>query len=215
MFGHWRLVTDFALEDGALPHEVDAALEAWGMAMGPFAVADLAGLDIGWSNRKRTAATRDPAARYVPIADWLCEAGRYGQKTGSGWYIHMDGKREIDPAVTALVEKASAARGITRQTIPAERIQTRVLAAMANEGAKILAEDVAQRPSDIDVTLVNGYGFPNWRGGPMHAADAMGLAKVLDVVREMHAQSGKGWEPAPLLEQLVASGRSFADLNKA
>ena len=213
IFAHWRQVTDFALEDGALPHEVDAALEAWGMAMGPFAVADLAGLDIGWANRKRLAPTRNPAARYVPIADWLCEAGRFGQKTGAGWYLHKDGKREIDPAITELVARASAARGIIRQKIPAERITSRVLAAMANEGAKILGEGVAQRPSDIDVTLVNGYGFPNWRGGPMQAADEMGLAAILDLVRQMHSESGPNWEPAPVLEQLVASGRNFAALN--
>jgi 3-hydroxyacyl-CoA dehydrogenase len=215
IFAHWRGVVDFALEDGALPHEVDAALEAWGMAMGPFAVADLAGLDIGWANRKRLASTRNPASRYVPIADWLCEAGRFGQKTGAGWYLHKDGKREIDPAVAELVERASAARGIVRQHIPADRITARVLAAMANEGAKIVGEGVAQRPSDIDVTLVNGYGFPNWRGGPMQAADEMGLGQILELVRQMHAESGPGWEPAALLEQLVANGRSFAELNKA
>ena len=214
LFAHWRLQTDFALEDGALPHEVDAALEAWGLAMGPFAVGDLSGLDIGWSNRKRLAPTRNPAARYVPIADWICELGRYGQKTGAGWYLHKDGKREIDPVVTALVEKASAARGITRKPVSAERIQLRVLAAMANEGAKILGEGIASRPSDIDVTLVHGYGFPAWRGGPMHAADAVGLETILAAVRDMYAESGPGLEPAPLLEQLVATGQNFASLNR-
>ena len=213
IFAHWRLQTDFALEDGALPHEVDAALEAWGLAMGPFAVGDLAGLDIGWANRKRLAPTRNPAARYVPIADWICELGRFGQKTGAGWYLHKDGKREIDPVVTALVEKASAARGIVRKPVSAERIQTRVLAAMANEGAKILGEGIASRPSDIDVTLVHGYGFPAWRGGPMQAADEMGLDVILATVREMYAESGPGLEPAPLLEQLVATGKNFASLN--
>jgi 3-hydroxyacyl-CoA dehydrogenase len=176
-------------------------------------VGDLAGLDIGWSNRKRLAPNRNPAARYVPVADWICELGRFGQKTGSGYYIHKDGKREIDPVVTALVEKASATRGITRHPISAERIQTRVLAAMANEGAKILGEGIASRPSDIDVTLVHGYGFPGWRGGPMHAADAFGLDKLLEVIREMHAESGVGLEPAPLIEQLVKTGRNFASLN--
>ena len=213
IFAHWRLQTDYALEDGALPHEVDAALEAWGLAMGPFAVGDLSGLDIGWANRKRLAPTRNPAARYVPIADWICELGRFGQKTGAGWYLHKDGKREIDPVVTALVEKASAARGIVRKPVSAERIQTRVLAAMANEGAKILGEGIASRPSDIDVTLVHGYGFPAWRGGPMQAADELGLDVILATVREMHAESGPGLEPAPLLEQLVAAGKNFASLN--
>ena len=213
IFSVWRRQCDFALEDGALPHEVDAALEGWGMAMGPYAVADLAGLDIGWAQRKRTEATRDPAARYVPIADWICELGRFGQKTGAGYYSHADGRKTVDPIVTALVERASAERQITRHPVPAECIQSRVLAAMANEGAKILGEGVAQRPSDIDVVLVHGYGFPPWRGGPMHAADAAGLPAILDLVRQMYAESGPGWEPAPLLERLVAEQRGFASLN--
>jgi 3-hydroxyacyl-CoA dehydrogenase len=213
IFAQWRKQCDFALEDGALPHEVDAALEAYGMAMGPYAVADLAGLDIGWAQRKRTAATRDPAARYVPIADWICELGRFGQKTGAGWYRHEGGKKQIDPLVTELVKRASAARGITRHPVDAERIQARVLATMVNEGAKILGEGVAMRPSDIDVVLVHGYGFPSWRGGPMHQADAIGLAEILATVCQMYAESGPGWEPAPLLEQLVAEGRDFASLN--
>ena len=209
----WRKQCDYALEDGALPADVDAALEGFGMAMGPFAVADLAGLDIGWANRKRLAATRNPAERYVPIADWICELGRFGQKTGAGYYRHVDGKREVDPVVTALVERASAERQIARKPVSAMHIQTRVLATMANEGAKILGEGIAARPSDIDVVLVHGYGFPAWRGGPMHAADAVGLADILAVVKQMHAESGAGWEPAPLLEQLVAEGRDFASLN--
>lgn len=213
IFTAWRKQCDFALEDGALPHEVDAALEAYGMAMGPYAVADLAGLDIGWAQRKRTAATRDPAARYVPIADWICALGRFGQKTGAGYYRHEGGKKSIDPIVTDLVEKASAARGLTRVHVAPERIQSRVLATMANEGAKILGEGIAARPSDIDVVLVHGYGFPAWRGGPMHAADAMGLGEILETVRAMQAESGPGWEPAPLLERLVAEGRDFASLN--
>jgi 3-hydroxyacyl-CoA dehydrogenase len=210
----WRRQCDFALEDGALPHEVDAALEQFGMAMGPYAVADLAGLDIGWATRKRQAPTRDPAARYVPIADWICELGRFGQKTGAGYYLHQDGKRVIDPVVTALVEKASAARGIVRKPVSAAHVQARVLAAMVNEGARILAEGIAARPSDIDVVLVHGYGFPSWRGGPMHAADAAGLPAILETIRAMHAESGPGWEPAPLLEELVAGGRDFAALNR-
>ena len=213
IFSTWRKQCDFALEDGALPHEVDAALEAYGMAMGPYSVADLAGLDIGWAQRKRLAPTRDPAARYVPIADWICELGRFGQKTGAGYYLHADGKKTVYPIVTALVERASAERQLVRKPVDAERIQTRVLAAMVNEGAKIVGEGVAARPSDVDVVLVHGYGFPSWRGGPMHAADAVGLPDILALVRTMHAESGAGWEPAPLLEQLVAEGRDFASLN--
>jgi 3-hydroxyacyl-CoA dehydrogenase len=209
----WWRQCDFALEDGALPQEVDAAVEAYGFAMGPYAVADLAGLDIGWAQRKAAAPTRDPRIRAVPITDWLCEMGRFGQKTGAGYYLHKDGKRLIDPVVTELVERASAARQIRRRPVPAAEIQARVHAAMVNEAAKILAEGIAQRPSDIDVVLVAGYGYPAWRGGPMFEADQLGLAAVLERVEKMHAADGIGWEPAPLLIEMVAANRRFADLN--
>lgn len=209
----WRQVCDFALEDGALPHEVDAAMEAYGWAMGYFAVADLAGLDIGWAVRKRMAPTRDPKARYVPVADWLCEAGRFGQKTGAGYYRHEGGKRLPDPAVTALIERASAEKGIIRRPVPAEMIQQRVHAAMVNEAAKAIAEAIAQRPSDVDVVLVAGYGFPAWRGGPMHEADSIGVSEVLRRIEQMHADYGAGWEPAPLLQEMAAAGKTFASLN--
>jgi 3-hydroxyacyl-CoA dehydrogenase len=209
----WWRQCDFALEDGALPQEVDAAVEAYGFAMGPYAVADLAGLDIGWAQRKAAAPTRDPRVRYVPVTDWLCEMGRFGQKTGAGYYLHKDGKRVIDPVVTELVERASAARQIRRRPVPAAEIQGRVHAAMVNEAAKILAEGIAQRPSDIDVVLVAGYGYPAWRGGPLFEADQVGLAAVLERVETMHAADGAGWEPAPLLVEMVAAKRRFADLN--
>jgi 3-hydroxyacyl-CoA dehydrogenase len=213
ILSRWWAQADYMLEDGSTPQDVDAALEAYGFAMGPFAVADLAGLDIAWAGRRRAAATRDPRVRYVPIADWLCEMGRFGQKTGAGYYVHKDGKRTVDPVVTELVHRASAARGIIRRTVPAEEIQSRVHAAMVNEAARILAEGIAQRPSDIDVVLANGYGYPAWRGGPMHEADAIGLAKVLARVEAMYQADGVGWEPAPLLREMVAAGRRFADLN--
>ena len=213
IFSRWRQQCDFLLEDGAYPQEVDAALEAYGFAMGPYAVADLAGLDIGWATRKRLAPRRDPRARYVPIADWICELGRFGQKTGAGYYLHANGRREVDPVVTALVERASAAKGIVRRAVPEAEIVERVHAAMVNEAAKILGEGVAQRPSDIDVVLVNGYGYPAWRGGPLHEADALGLAEVLRRVEAIHASDGPGWEPAALLRELVAAGRCFADLD--
>jgi 3-hydroxyacyl-CoA dehydrogenase len=213
IFTRWRQQCDYLLEDGALPLDVDQALEAYGFAMGPYAVADLAGLDIGWANRKRTAATRDPRVRYVPVADWICERGHFGQKTGSGYYIHKDGKRLVDPEVTALVERASAERGITRGAVSAEEIQSRVHAAMVNEGARILGEGIARRPSDIDVVLVNGYGFPAWRGGPMHAADEIGLAEMVARIEAIHARDGVGWEPAPLLREMLTAGRTFAELN--
>jgi 3-hydroxyacyl-CoA dehydrogenase len=213
ILARWRTQCDFALEDGALPEEVDAAMEAYGFPMGPYAVADLSGLDIGWATRKRQAATREPRARYVPIADWICELGRFGQKTGAGWYRHENGKRFPDVVVAELVIRASAERGLARRSVPPEEIQWRVHAAMVNEAARILAEGVAQRPSDIDVVLVNGYGYPAWRGGPMHEADMIGLPEILRRVEALYGTGGPGWEPAPLLRELVEAGRRFADLN--
>jgi 3-hydroxyacyl-CoA dehydrogenase len=213
LFYRWRLQCEYALEDGALPAEVDAALEAYGFAMGPFAVLDMAGLDIDWMMRKRRAPTRDPRERYSHVYDWICEGGDYGQKTGTGYYIHKDGKRLPNPKVETLIQRAAAERGIMRKPIAAEDIQQRVHAAMVNEGARILSEGIAVRPSDIDVVLVHGYGYPAWRGGPMHEADAIGLDVVSQRVEAMHARDGFGWEPAPLLRELVASGRKFADLN--
>ncbi len=209
----WRQVCDFALEDGALPHEVDAAMEAYGFAMGYFAVADLAGLDIAWAVRKRLAAARDPHARYVKIADWLCELGRFGQKTGAGYYRHDAGKRLPDPEVTALIERASAEKAIPRQPAAAEIIQQRIHAAMVNEAARALSEGIAHRPSDVDVVLASGYGYPAWRGGPMHEADIIGIPEMLHRVEAMHAAYGAGWEPAPLLREMAAAGKRFADLN--
>ena len=213
ILGKWRAQAEYALEDGATPQQVDAALEAYGMAMGIFAVFDLAGLDVDWRDRTRKAATRDPRERYVPVFDWICEAGHYGQKTGRGFYIHDGGKRVPDPEVEAMAERAAALRGITRRTLSAEEIQQRVHAAMVNEAARVLSDGIAARPSDIDVVLVHGYGYPAWRGGPLHEADTIGLPEMLRRIEALHAASGVGWEPAPLLREMVAVGKRFADLN--
>ncbi|MCX7379825.1 MAG: 3-hydroxyacyl-CoA dehydrogenase NAD-binding domain-containing protein, partial [Alphaproteobacteria bacterium] len=212
ILGRWWAQCDFALEDGAYPEEIDAAIEGAGFAMGPYAVADLAGLDIAWAGRKDTAATRNPRARDVKILDWLCEQGRFGQKTGAGWYRHEGRNRVVDPLVHALVERASAERGITRRKVAPEEILARILAAMVNEAAKLLAEGIALRPSDIDTVLVHGYGYPAWRGGPMHEADQVGLKTILETVRRM-GNDGPDFAPPPLLVELAASGRRFASLN--
>jgi 3-hydroxyacyl-CoA dehydrogenase len=212
MFARWRQQCEFLLEEGALPEAVDAAMEAYGFAMGPFAVGDLSGLDIGWANRQRQAPLRDKRARYVPIADWICEAGRFGQKTGAGWYDYADGRRKPSPLVTDLVLRAASDRGLVRRAVSAEEITTRVHAAMVNDAALILGEGIAARASDIDLVLVNGYGYPSWRGGPLHEADGVGAVEMLRRVQNMCAASGYGWEPAPLLQDLAASGRSFADV---
>jgi 3-hydroxyacyl-CoA dehydrogenase len=169
IFSAYRREAEFLLEDGALPHEVDAALEDYGFPMGLFAVYDMAGLEIAWARRKRQAATRDPSARYVEIADTLCEAGRLGQKTGRGWYAYPEGKRTIDPEVTAIIEAARAKKGITPRTFPKSEIVGRMLAAMALEGEALLTEGIAARASDIDLVMINGYGFPAHKGGPMFA----------------------------------------------
>ncbi|MBF9051407.1 3-hydroxyacyl-CoA dehydrogenase [Roseobacter sp. HKCCD9010] len=164
----YRREADYMLEDGALPQDVDAAMVAFGFPMGVFQMADLAGLDIGWATRKRKAPTRDPNERYVEIADRLCEQGRFGRKTGKGWYDYSDDKNgRPDPEVTALIEAESARRGITRVPMSREDIMARILEMMQAEGEKILAESIAESPEAIDVVMVNGYGFPRWRGGPM------------------------------------------------
>ncbi|QCG94339.1 3-hydroxyacyl-CoA dehydrogenase [Azospirillum sp. TSA2s] len=169
IYAAYRRQCEFLIEEGALPAGVDAALERFGFAMGPFAVADLSGLDIAWRMRRQQSATRDPAARYVEIPDRLCEAGRLGRKTGAGYYRYPPGAKrgETDPEVTALIEAASSAKGIVRRAIPDEEIVGRVLLTMVNEAACLLSEGVAARASDIDLVLVNGYGFPAWEGGPL------------------------------------------------
>jgi 3-hydroxyacyl-CoA dehydrogenase len=171
IFSAYRREAEFLVEDGASPAEIDAAMEDFGMAMGPFAVFDLAGLEIAWARRKRQAATRDPAERYVDIADRLCEAGRFGQKSGHGWYRYDAGKREVDPEVTAVIEASRAAKGIVARAFGRQEIVDRLLAAMAAEGRKLLASGIAARASDIDLVLINGYGFPAHKGGPMYLAD--------------------------------------------
>lgn len=171
IFSAYRREAEFLVEDGAAPQEIDAAMEEFGMAMGPFAVFDMAGLEIAWARRKRQAATRDLAARYVDIADRLCEAGRFGQKTGRGWYRYDGGKREIDPEVTAMIEAARTAKGLVPKTFDKDEIVRRLLAAMAAEGKQLLDRGIAARASDIDLVLVNGYGFPSHKGGPMYQAD--------------------------------------------
>jgi 3-hydroxyacyl-CoA dehydrogenase len=209
ILSRYRLQAEYLLEEGALPHEIDAALEAFGFPMGPFAVSDLAGLDIAWARRKRLAPTRDPRERYVDIADRLCEEGRFGRKTGAGWYRYEGGKREVDSFVTALVEEASQRRGLTRRQISAEEIQSRIRAAIVNEACKILDERIVERPLDVDVVMMHGYGYPAWRGGPLFDADRVGLQPILAQVMERAEQDGPGWEPADGLISRAASGAKF------
>jgi len=203
---------------GALPQQVDAALEKFGMAMGPFRMGDLAGLDIGWALRKRRAA-ESPGRVGANVADVLCEAGRFGQKTGAGWYRYEAGARNAIPdrEVTAIIEKFRAAHGYTPRAVTEREIVERCLYALVNEGSRILADGIAQRSSDIDIVYLNGYGFPPYRGGPMFYADQVGLGEVARALRAVAAGGGTGaaaYEPAPLLARLAQEGGTFSDYRR-
>jgi 3-hydroxyacyl-CoA dehydrogenase len=209
ILSRYRQQAEYILEEGALPQDVDAALEAFGFPMGPFAVSDLAGLDIAWARRKRLAPTRDPRERYVDVADRLCEAKRFGRKTGAGWYRYDGSRREPDPLVTRLVEEASQRRGLERRPIPAAEIQDRIRAAIVNEAAKILDERIVERPLDVDVVMINGYGYPAWRGGPLFEVDRIGLGTIVEEVKRSAARDGSGWEPAAGLIRRAEAGERF------
>lgn len=210
---YWR-EAGFLLEEGASPQDVDGALTRFGMAMGPLAMADLAGMDINWATRKRLAPTRPAHLRYSKVADRICEQGRFGQKTGAGYYRYETGSRTPipDPVVDALIVQCAKEAGIERRQISDDEIVDRCMLALVNEGARILEEGIAQRASDIDVVYVHGYGFPAWRGGPMFYAETLGLDETLRRIRSLHAVHGEHWTPAPLLERLIASGKkTFAE----
>lgn len=195
LYAAYRRQCEFMVEEGAAPEQVDAALEAFGFAMGPFTVADLSGLDIAWRMRQAQAATRDPAARYVHIADRLCEAGRLGRKTGAGYYRYAEGasRPQVDPLVTELIAQARSDKGIAPRVLGAEEIQRRVMLTLVNEAALLLAEGVAERATDVDVVLVNGYGFPRWEGGPVFWARERGAAALQADLDELAALSGPGF----------------------
>ena len=213
----YRAAADHMILDGASPYQIDDALEAFGFAMGPFAVADLAGLDIGWAVRKRKRAEGlDPRTRDAAYADKLCEAGHFGQKTGKGYYDYAAGLRARvpNPDVLPLIEAERADQGITAQPFSDDKIVRRYMAAMVNEAAKVVGEGIARRPLDVDMTLLFGYGFPRYHGGPLKWADMQGLDALLADIRCYAEEDAYFWQPAPLLETLVAEGRTFEDLNK-
>ena len=211
MLGARSIEAERLLLEGALPHEVDGALVEFGFPMGPFAMADLAGLDVGWRNRKSQGLRAE-------IADALCEAGHYGQKTGRGFYRYEPGARTPHPDtdVESLIVAASRRLGLTRRAIDKKEIVERLIFPMINEGARILEEGIAQRPGDIDVIWVYGYGFPVWRGGPMFYADKVGVAYIRDQLAALARHSDdKRHEPAPLLTKLAATGEGFSSLGKS
>jgi 3-hydroxyacyl-CoA dehydrogenase len=201
----------FLLDEGCSPQQIDGAMQAWGMAMGPLAVGDLSGLDIGWSIRKRRYVER-PDLVYSRIADRICEAGRLGQKTGKGWYRYEPGQRTPlpDPEAEAILAAYRSEHKIPQRAVSDEEIVQRLLFALVNEGAAILREGIAQRASDIDVVYITGYGFPATRGGPMFFASEFGLDKVLAAMRRFQqGYQGSQWQPDPLLLSLAEQGKTF------
>ena len=215
MFGPYRREAQFLVEEGAGIEAVDKALYDFGMAMGPLATGDLAGLDVGWRIRKEYRHLQKPGVRQPFCEDNLCELGRYGQKTGAGWYKYDDQRHTFPaPEVTQLVRKWAAEAGIPQRQISAEEIVDRCLYALVNEGARILVEGYALRAVDIDIIYLNGYGFPAYRGGPMWYADTVGLKTVYERIREFEQQHGEMWAPAPLVKQLAEQGKTFAEFNK-
>lgn len=211
-FSKYLREAEFLLQEGATPSQVDTAIRAFGLPMGPFAVRDLAGLDIGWANRKATAHLRNPDERYSTVGDVICERCWFGQKTGRGFFNYAEDKRRgtEDPEVLEIIRQTGAAAGIVPRTISDQEIVNRCLLAVVNEGAKILQEGIALRSSDFDLAWINGYGFPKWRGGPLFWADQIGLPEVLSRIEAFHAENDF-WEPAQLLQDLAARGKSFAD----
>ena len=212
MLARYGAAAQGLINAGALPQQIDGALQKFGLAMGPFRMGDLAGLDIGWATRKRKAAEAGVEMKPI-VADKLCEAGRFGQKTGAGWYRYEAGNRTPlpDSVTEQLIADYRAAHGITPRKIGDEEIVERCIFALVNEGARILEEGIAARASDIDLVYLNGYGFPLHRGGPMLYADTVGLPQVVRSLRRFAAEPGAdaSWQPAPLLVRLAEEGRSF------
>jgi 3-hydroxyacyl-CoA dehydrogenase len=211
----YRDAADQMVMEGASPYDIDAALEGFGFAMGPFAVADLAGLDIGWAvrKRKRVEAEIEGVSTY---ADKMCEAGNFGQKTGKGYYDYAAGPkaRVPNPEVMNLIATDRAAAGTIQRTFTKEQIIRRYMASMVNEAAKVVGEGIARRPLDVDMTLLFGYGFPRYWGGPLKWADIVGLPDLLEDISTYAKDDPKFWAAAPLLKQMVSSGKNFDSLNK-
>jgi 3-hydroxyacyl-CoA dehydrogenase len=212
MFAPYQREAQFLLEEGATVEQVDKAMVDFGMAMGPLAVGDLAGLDVSWRIRKEYKHLTPAGERQPLVADLLCEGGHFGQKTGSGWYRYgADRSASTDPEVEKLIEKTARAAGISRRQVGPQEIVERIVYALINEGARILEEGFALRAVDIDIIYINGYGFPPYRGGPMWYGDTVGLEQVLTRIRELEKQHGAIWAPSALLVKLVEQGKTFAN----
>jgi 3-hydroxyacyl-CoA dehydrogenase len=204
IYNAYRRRAELLVLDGATPEAVDSAACDFGFAMGPFAVSDMSGLDIAWAMRKRLAASRDPKARYVVIPDRLCEAGRFGRKAGRGWYDYSTGSARPDPLVSEIIEIARSEAGIQPRAYDTEAIQRQLMAAIVNEATCVIEEGVAQRPSDVDVVLANGYGFPRWRGGPINWAAREHPSRLEADLKALAAALGSGFAPGPVRAVLDA-----------
>jgi len=210
----YRTQAEFLLEEGALPHQIDKVIYDFGFPMGPFAMGDLAGLDVGYQVRQHRRKMRPSNDRYSFIADRIVEMDRFGQKNNKGWYLYEKGSRtpQPDPVIETLITGISSELGITRRDISDAEILERCMYTLINEGAKLLGENIASRPSDIDLIWVYGYGFPIGKGGPMFYADHIGIETIHNAMNKLYQQHGEMLKPAPLLEELARSGKSFADL---
>jgi len=212
MFLPYVREAQFLVEEGASSKEVDSAMQNFGMAMGPLATGDLAGIDVGWRIRQEVRHMEKPELRQAFAEDRLYELGRYGQKTGAGWYKYDQNRRPIpDPEILDMIRKEAIQAGIPQRKISDQEIVERCVYTLVNEGARILEEGIALRAVDIDIVYLNGYGFPAFCGGPMWYADTVGLKKVYDRICEFEEAHGEIWTPAPLLEILALEGKSFAD----
>jgi 3-hydroxyacyl-CoA dehydrogenase len=211
----YREEADILMMDGSLPWLIDEAMVDFGMAMGPYEVQDLSGLDISYAQRKRRAPTRDPKRRYIPIADRMVEEGRIGKKGGVGWYRYPGGGGAVvDPLLEDLITEEAHFAKVTRRDIGADEIRERLVIAMINEAADILHEGIAQKASDIDLVMIHGYGFPRWRGGPMHHADTIGAKRILETIEEFAKQDPVMWRPSPLILSLAEKDGRFADVGR-
>jgi len=219
MLAYYMREAYLLLEEGATVSQIDGVMMAFGMPVGPYGMQDIAGIDVGARIRQylRSIGKSRAEGPESPVPDWIYEMGRYGQKTGAGWYQYVAGDRTPipDPLIEELAEKAAKERGIKRQLISDGEILTRIMVALANEGANVLDEHIAIRAGDIDVIYAYGFGYPRHHGGPMAYADAMGPQTVLAKVKEYRERLGDHWQPAPLLERLAAAGKGFYDASAA
>ncbi|MBO6857849.1 3-hydroxyacyl-CoA dehydrogenase NAD-binding domain-containing protein [Roseibium sp.] len=209
----YKKAADYMMMDGASPEQIDTAMRGFGFAMGPYQVADLAGLDISWAANKRRAATRPAEERYIPIADRLCENGWFGRKTGQGFYIYDDQGSRPNPEALAIIDAEREKAGVTPRSFTEDEIVSRFMTAMISEAVRVLEEGIALRPIDIDAVFLNGYGFPRFRGGPLHTADVIGAGELVRRIEEYAKEDAYYWKVPALLRQIAETGETFAEMN--